>query len=74
VALVDSRDKWHASALALRDALKASGAALVYYDPVLSEAISVLARRANDQGRSREFASLLDAVMSHVPAQAITWL
>lgn len=44
VALVDARDKWHASARALRDALKTTAGELVYFDLVLNEAVSVLAR------------------------------
>lgn len=74
VALVDSRDKWHASAQALREVLKATAADLVYFDPVLNEAISVLARRAHEQGRSHQFPSLLDSVMHQVPTEVITWL
>lgn len=74
VALVDTRDKWHASAIALRDALKRRGALLVYFDIVLNEAISVLARRAREQGRSHEFQGLLDTVVSQVPTEVVTWL
>jgi predicted nucleic acid-binding protein len=74
VALVDSRDHWHASAHALREALQGRGADLVYFDPVLNEAISVLARRAQEQGRSSQFADLLDTLTHQVPPEAITWL
>lgn len=52
VALVDSHDKWHARAVALRDALKAQEVEVVYFDPVLNETVSVLARRSEEQKRS----------------------
>jgi predicted nucleic acid-binding protein len=42
VALVDSNDKWHSRAVALRDALKAVEAELIYFDSVVSAAKSLL--------------------------------
>ena len=35
VALVDTRDKWHSAATAIKDLLKAGGVGLVYLDPVI---------------------------------------
>jgi Predicted nucleic acid-binding protein, contains PIN domain len=75
VALVDRLDKWHASAEALREAFKANNAGLVYFDPVINEAFSVLARRAQEQRRSRqEVSGLLDTLTHLVPKEAITWV
>lgn|GEM_PF-5284275 len=48
VALVDQQDKWHASSDALREALKIKNVLLVYFDPVINEAFSVLAKRAQE--------------------------
>jgi predicted nucleic acid-binding protein len=53
VALVDARDTWHASAQAVREALKTTAVSVVYCDAVLNEAISVLGRRAQEQRRRR---------------------
>ena len=74
VTLVDSRDHWHPNAQALREALQGSAADLVYLDPVLNEAVSVLARRAHEQGRPSQFPDLLDALTHQVPPEAITWV
>lgn len=74
VALVDRRDKWHRQALALVSALKAEDAALVYFDCVLNEAISVMARRAQEQKRSAEFPVLLDELLRQVPENVVTWV
>ncbi len=75
VALVDRLDKWHAGAEALREAFRAENAGLVYFDPVINEALSVLARRAIEQKRPREeISDLLDALMDLVPKEAITWV
>lgn len=74
VALVDSQDKWHNRAVALRDALKAAQVDLLYFDPVVNETVSVLARRAEEQQRTQQFPSLLDVLLQQVPATAITWL
>ena len=73
VALVDSRDKWHARAQAMLGSLKAQDAQLVYFDCVLNETISVLARRAEEQNRAGEFAALLSRVQHHVPEARIAW-
>jgi predicted nucleic acid-binding protein len=74
VALVDARDKWHGKALALRDALLAEGAQLVYFDCVINESIGVIGRRAEEQQRSHEFAHLLDELIALTPEERITWL
>jgi predicted nucleic acid-binding protein len=74
VALADTRDKWHAGAAALRDALLASGAELVYFDCVVNESVSVLGRRAEEQGRSDQFDLLLDRLITLIPEARITWI
>jgi predicted nucleic acid-binding protein len=74
VALVDSHYKWHARAIALRDALKAEEVDVVYFDPVINEAVSVLARRSEEQKRSEQFGDLLNTLMQQVSVQNVTWL
>jgi predicted nucleic acid-binding protein len=73
VALVDARDTWHLRAQALREALKVSAVSLVYCDSVVNEAISVLARRAQEQRRLEQFAGLVDALLRQVPTAALVW-
>lgn len=75
VALVDRQDKWHAKANALREAFKAENAGLVYFDPVINEAFSVLGRRAKEQKRSKqEISDLFETLSFLVPKEAITWV
>jgi predicted nucleic acid-binding protein len=74
VALVDRRDKWHTSADALRKIFRRKGAGLIYFDPVINETFSVLARRAQEQGRSQEFSGLLKSLTRLVPKEVITWI
>ncbi|MCC9079048.1 type II toxin-antitoxin system VapC family toxin [Litorilinea aerophila] len=74
VALIDRQDKWHRQAQALLAALKTEGASLVYFDCVLNETISVMARRAQEQRRSAEFSMLLDELLRRVPEDAVTWI
>jgi predicted nucleic acid-binding protein len=74
VALIDARDTWHASAQALREALKATAVSLVYCDIVVNETIGVLARRAQEQRRVDQFTGLIDALLRQVPTEAIVWL
>ena len=74
VALVDTRDTWHANAQAVREALKTTAVSLVYCDTVLNEAISVLARRAQEQRRADQFAGLVHTLLHEVPTDIIVWL
>jgi predicted nucleic acid-binding protein len=74
VALVDGRDKWHESAKTLRDAFKAQGVGLVYFDSVVNETFGVLARRASEQKRSHEFSGLLETLTKLVSKETITWI
>ena len=46
VALVDDRDTWHRTAVAIRDALLETQSQLIYFDCVFNETIGVIGRRA----------------------------
>ena len=74
VGLLDECDKWHGTAVAIRDALDEADAELVYFDCVLNEAISVLARRAGEQRRPEQFDALLDQLTRLIPASDVTWV
>jgi predicted nucleic acid-binding protein len=74
VALLDTQDKWHAKAIALRDALLTADVHLVYFDCVISEAIGVIGRRTEEQGRPEQFIHMLDGLLTMVPEQHITWI
>jgi predicted nucleic acid-binding protein len=73
VGLLDDHDKWHAASVALRDALNEAGVELVYFDCVINETVSVLARRTYEQGRPEQLDELLDKLDSHIPISDITW-
>lgn len=74
VALVDQHDKWHASAKALLDSIVEKAIDVVYFDCVLNETVSVMARRSEEQKRSAQFAVLLDELQKRVPQELITWI
>lgn len=74
VTLIDSRDKWHRKALALHAVLKTEDISLIYFDCVLNETISVLARRAEEQKRSAEFHRLMGELLQQVPEDKVTWI
>lgn len=74
VALVDDRDVWHATAVAIRDVLIEAQTQLVYFDCVLNEAIGVIGRRTAEQKRHEQFDRLLDGLTAMIPAPAITWI
>jgi predicted nucleic acid-binding protein len=74
VALLDDRDKWHAQARSLLDALKGETVHVIYFDCVLNETISVMARRSEEQNRSAQFSELLDKLQAQVPEDLVTWI
>lgn len=74
VALVDRQDKWHPQAQELHAALRAEVVDLVYFDCVLNETISVMARRAEEQKRTAQFPSFLSKLLQQVPVDGVTWI
>jgi len=74
VSLVDAHDKWHLSTLALKNALKSIQAEVFYLDPVINEAVSVLARRLAEQKRMAQFVSVLNRLEELTPSDQITWV
>jgi predicted nucleic acid-binding protein len=74
VGLLDGRDKWHGAATAIREALDNKDVEIAYFDCVLNEAISVLARRTHEQKRHEELSNLLDQLSAWIPATRVTWV
>jgi predicted nucleic acid-binding protein len=74
VALLNPSDLWHAQALALRDALLGTDATLVYFDCVVAESISAVARRLHEKGRGAEVKGLLELLEAQVPRDLLTWI
>jgi len=68
VGLINPRDLWHDQALALRNALLASGVELLYFDCVAA------ARRLHEKGLSAEVEALLDRLSDQVPGDTLTWI
>jgi len=74
VALLDSRDKWHRRAKNIIESLEARQMSVIYFDCVINETVTVLARRAEEQKRVSQFPELLDELIQHVPEEIITWI
>jgi predicted nucleic acid-binding protein len=74
VALVDDRDIWHTTAVAIRDALIAAQTQFVYFDCVFNETLGVIGRRTAEQKRPEQFDRLLDGLTAIMPSAHITWI
>jgi predicted nucleic acid-binding protein len=74
VALLNPRDVWREQAMTLHDTLVASEHELLYFDCVVTEAISTVARRLIEKRRSSEIEALLTQISVRTPAGGITWI
>jgi predicted nucleic acid-binding protein len=74
IGVLDAHDVWHAAALRLHDALLVARLPLVYFDCVLAEASSTLARRLREQRRAQELPGLLERLRAEFPPEQLTWL
>ena len=74
VALVDDRDTWHSTAVALRDTRLKPQIQLIYFDCVFNETLGVIGRRTAEQKRPEQFDHLLNGLTSLIPSQSPTWI
>jgi predicted nucleic acid-binding protein len=72
VGLINPRDHRRLQAIELHDALIATVAEVLYFDCVVAEAISTVARRLEEQKRHSEVEVVLDRLNVHVPADRKT--
>ncbi|MBV7331762.1 hypothetical protein KFU94_26750 [Chloroflexi bacterium TSY] len=66
-AILDSNDKWHKQAIQIRDVCKKAEVELVYFDSVINEVITVLARRMSEQKRIEQFEEAIERLTIQVP-------
>jgi predicted nucleic acid-binding protein len=74
LGLVDERDKWHLQAVNTKSELRKRKWAVIFFDCVLTETVSALAKRLEEKNRAHEFGRLLAALQEHVPEERITWV
>ncbi|MBN2012955.1 type II toxin-antitoxin system VapC family toxin [candidate division KSB1 bacterium] len=74
LGLMDSNDKWNDKAFQIFNSLKSKDFNIIYFDCVIIETISVLARRLEEKQRSNEFSNLVDHLNALIPEQNISWI
>lgn len=74
IAMIDTRDALHIKAGRLIDQMVRQNTAMVYFDCVLNETLSVLGRRLEEQKRSHEFPGLVERVQTLIPDTIIIWV
>lgn len=74
VALLNPQDLWRTQAIDLQAALLANGVELLYFDCVVTEAISTATRRLYEKGDRANVDDLLNRLMKQVPLDTITWI
>jgi predicted nucleic acid-binding protein len=74
LGLFDRQDVWHGPATVLTQALERAKWTLFYFDCVLAEMISILARRLHEKRRDADLGDLLAQIMTRCPPERITWI
>jgi len=74
VAFCDVNDKWHNRTVDIFSKLKAVKFIPLYFDCVMNETISVLARRTEEQKRANDFQPALTRLLERVPEDMIEWV
>jgi predicted nucleic acid-binding protein len=74
LGLFDGQDLWHEPATALVQALEQAEWTLFYFDCVLAEMVSALARRLHEKRRDADLDDLLTQIMTRCPPERITWI
>jgi predicted nucleic acid-binding protein len=74
VALLNPQDLWRTQATDLQAALLANGVELLYFDCVVTEAISTATRRLHEKRDWTNVDDLLNRLMKQVPLDTITWI
>lgn len=74
VAQIDGKDVWHEQAADLAGGFADVEAELIYFDCVVNEAISVLARRLLERKSRTDFKSALGKMDTLILTENITWI
>ncbi|MGE0824320.1 MAG: type II toxin-antitoxin system VapC family toxin [Candidatus Binatia bacterium] len=74
VGLLDSQDHWHSTATSVQAALLGGGFSPVYFDCVVTEAVSTLARRLREKRREAELPDLWQRLSTALPEETLTWV
>lgn len=74
LGLFDREDVWHVPATALVQALEQTDRTLFYFDCVLAEMVSTLARRLHEKRRDADLDDLLTQIMTRCPVEQVTWV
>ena len=74
IAHVNTNDSLHKAALALVEMAAQAKIEVVYFDCVVAESLSVIARRLEEKKRMNEFGALADRLFEIAPEESLEWL
>ncbi len=74
IAHVNTNDALHKAALALIGVAAQAKIEVVYFDCVIAESLSVIARRLEEKKRMNEFGALTDKLFEIAPEESWEWL
>lgn len=74
LGLIDEKDKWHSQALSMKLEIQKRKWSNVYFDCIITETVSTLAKRLEEKKRAHEFPIFLAKFRDLVPDEQITWV
>lgn len=74
VGLFDQSDLWHSQSMEIYRLLRQRQVSVYYFDCVLNELLTVLARRCRENSRTQPFPEVAQQVNQVISTAAITWI
>lgn len=74
LGLIDEKDKWRPQALAIKLEIQKRKWSIIYFDCIITETVSALAKRLEEKKRAHEFSALLVKLRELISEEQITWI
>jgi len=74
VGLLNPLDHWHTHSISFYNKLQTANVELIYFDCVITEVVSAVARRLFEKNRVTELEQFFDQLDKQIPQTDITWI
>ncbi|MFQ5822985.1 MAG: hypothetical protein ACE5JB_02915 [bacterium] len=74
IGLLDDQDIWHSKATNIKTEIQNQKLTIVYFDCVISESLSTIAKRFEGKKRFKEFPKTITKLQNLVSVNEVTWV